>query len=96
MKVKVTYNPEITSQPTDLDSNLTIELDYEQSAGGNIEPVPGVDQTIGGQEVEIVSSGDGLYEDSYESGRLIYRGQNPNNYIEFNGELWRIIAKETD
>ena len=96
MKVKVTYNPEITSQPTDLDSNLTVELDYEQSAGGNIEPVPGVDQTIGGQEVEIVESGDGLYEDSYESGRLIYRGQNPNNYIEFNDELWRIIAKEAD
>ena len=96
MKVKVTYNPEITSQPTDLDSTLNIELDYEQSAGGNIEPVPGVDQTIGGQEVEIVSSGDGLYEDSYESGRLIYRGQNPNNYIEFNDELWRIIAKEAD
>ena len=96
MKVKVTYNPEITSQPTDLDSNLTVELDYEQADGASVEPGPGVDQTIGGQEVEIVESGDGLYEDSYESGRLIYRGQNPNNYIEFNDELWRIIAKEAD
>ena len=52
--------------------------------------------TIGGQEVEIVESGDGLYEDSYETGRYIYRGSNPNNYITFNGETWRIIAKETD
>ena len=96
MKVKVTYNPKITSQPTDLDSTLNIELDYEQNDGGSIGPGPVGDQTIGGQEVEIVSSGDGLYEDEYESGRLIYRGQNPNNYITFNGELWRIIAKEAD
>ena len=45
---------------------------------------------------DIVTSGDGLYEDSYENGRYVYKGNNPNNYIEFNGELWRIIAKETD
>lgn len=51
---------------------------------------------MGGVEVTPVKEGDGLYEDSYESGRYIYRGQNPNNYIEFNNELWRIIAKETD
>ena len=44
----------------------------------------------------VVASGDGLYEDQYESGRYIYRGSEPNNYIEFNDELWRIIAKETD
>ena len=44
----------------------------------------------------VVASGDGVYEDKYESGRYIYRGSNPNNYIEFNDELWRIIAKETD
>ena len=94
MKVKVTYNPEVTSQPTDLDSTLNVELDYEQSTG-EVIPTPS-NPTIGGQEVELVESGDGLYEDEYESGRLIYRGQNPNNYIEFNDELWRIIAKETD
>lgn len=45
---------------------------------------------------DVVTSGDGLYEDSYENGRYVYKGNNPNNYIEFNGELWRIIAKETD
>ena len=44
----------------------------------------------------VVTEGDGLYEDSYEDGRYVYRGQNPNNYIMFNDELWRIIAKETD
>ena len=96
MQVTVTYNPDVTSQPGDLDSTLKVDLTYEQSNGGSVGPGPGGDQTIGGQEVEIVSSGDGLYEDSYEAGRLIYRGQDPDNYITFNGETWRIIAKETD
>ena len=44
----------------------------------------------------VVTEGDGLYEDIYEEGRYVYRGQNPNNYIWFNNEMWRIIAKETD
>lgn len=45
---------------------------------------------------EIVTEGDGLYIDEYEDNRYIYRGVNPNNYIEFNGEIWRIIAIEPD
>ena len=44
----------------------------------------------------VVTSGDGLYQDQYEPGRYVYRGSNPNNYIMFNDELWRIIAKEAD
>ena len=96
MKVKVTYNPSVTSQPENLESSLKVTLDYEQSNGGSVGPGPGGDQTIGGQKVELVESGDGLYEDSYESGRLIYRGQDPDNYITFNNETWRIIAKEAD
>ena len=51
---------------------------------------------LGGQEVNIATSGDGLYKDEYEENRYIYRGQNPDNYIEFNNELWRIISKEAD
>ena len=45
---------------------------------------------------DIVTDGDGLYKDPYEEGRYIYRGSNPDNYIWFNDELWRIIAKEKD
>ena len=51
---------------------------------------------IGGEEVKLVESGDGLYKDTIESGRYIYKGTNPNNYIIFNNETWRIISKETD
>lgn len=48
--------------------------------------------------VTIVTSGDGLYEDEYESGRYFYKGSNPNNYITFNNENagWRIISVEAD
>ena len=83
---------------TNMQKEIEITLTYEQSDGGvPVIPTPGEDGVnMGGQNVELVSSGDGLYEDSYESGRYIYRGQNPNNYVEFNNELWRIIAKETD
>lgn len=41
-------------------------------------------------------SGDGLYKDTYESGRCIYKGANPNNYITFNDELWRIISIDSN
>lgn len=36
----------------------------------------------------VVTSGDGLYADSYESNVYTYRGANPNNYVTFNGETW--------
>ena len=43
-----------------------------------------------------VTSGDGLYKDNYNNGRCVYKGKDPNNYITFNNELWRIISKEAD
>ena len=63
-------------------------------AKGNVKELPSTE--MGGIKVNTVTEGDGLYEDEYEEGRYIYRGSNPNNYIMFNDELWRIIAKETD
>ena len=48
------------------------------------------------EDVPIVSSGDGLYEDTYEEGRYIYKGKNVNNYITFNNEVWRIVSIEPD
>ena len=94
LTVTVKYN-DVTEQPSDLTADLEVTLDYSQAPEGYVPPVTG--PSIGGQPVEIVDSGDGLYEDTYESGRYVYKGANPNNYIEFdNGEIWRIIAKEAD
>ena len=94
LTVTVTYNPEITNQPENLNSEVTVTLNYVQGDGSVLPEPEGA--SIGGISVPTVESGDGLYEDEYESGRLIYRGQNPDNYIMFNDELWRIISKETD
>ena len=77
----------MTSGYAAFNTNITLHVK------GNIKTKP-VD--IGGVKVTPVSEGDGLYEDEYEEGRYVYRGTNPNNYIEFNNELWRIISKETD
>ncbi len=45
---------------------------------------------------KVVTSGDGLYKDTTEEGRYIYKGSNPNNYIKFNDEIWRIMSVESD
>ena len=87
---------DVTEQPVDLDTNIKLDLTYEQYVD-IFSPSPSGETTlIGGQEVNIIKYGDGLYKDKYENGRYIYKGTNPNNYIMFNDELWRIIAKEAD
>ena len=94
LTVVVTYNPEVTDQPDNLNSEVTVTLNYVQD-DGSILPEP-EGESIGGISVPTVESGDGLYEDSTRAGRYVYKGANPNNYIEFNNELWRIVAKEAD
>ena len=93
LTVTVKYN-DVTEQPSDLTADLEVTLDYSQAPEGYVPPVTG--PSIGGQPVEIVESGDGLYADEYESGKYIYKGTNPNNYITFNNETWRIISVEAD
>ena len=44
----------------------------------------------------VVTEGDGLYEDIYEEGKYTYKGVNPNNYITFNNEMWRIISIDSN
>lgn len=45
---------------------------------------------------KAVTSGDGLYEDTTEEGRYIYKGESPNNYITFNNETWRIMSLDKE
>ena len=97
MKVKVTYNPSVTSQPENLESSLKVTLDYEQSDGTEITPPTPSGPTAGGITIPLANDGeDGLYADEYEPGRYFYKGANPNNYITFNNETWRIISIESD
>lgn len=45
---------------------------------------------------DVVDSGDGFYKDECTEQRYFFKGTNPNNYIEFNNETWRILSVETD
>ena len=47
-------------------------------------------------KTNIITNGDGLYAEENEAGRLVYRGSNPNNYVKFNNEMWRIVSIEAD
>lgn len=40
-----------------------------------------------------VYTGSGLYD---LNGDLVYRGENPNNYVKFSGKMWRIVKIEND
>ena len=92
----IVHYADVTEQPTDLDTNIKLDLTYEQYKDPNV-PIPSGETTlIGGQEVDLVSGGDGLYKDEYENGRYVYKGANPNNYITFNNEMWRILSIEAD
>ena len=75
---------------------MNVELDYEQSDGGSVGPVPG--DTLTPEDIKelAVTQGDGLYKDEYEDGKYTYKGANPNNYITFNNETWRIISIGAD
>ncbi len=95
LTVIVTYNPSITSQPENTTATITVTLDYGQSGGSVTPPTPsGI--TSDDLKALAVTEGDGLYQDEYESGRYFYKGANPNNYITFNNETWRILSVEAD
>ena len=97
LSVKVTYSNSVTSQPTNLDASLTVTLDFVQSDGSSGST--GGDTSNAAAEMlkaKVVTSGDGLYTDSTEVGRYIYRGANPNNYIQLGDDMYRIIAVESD
>ena len=95
LTVTVKYN-DVTSQPSqeELNINFNITLEYSQAPNGYVPPVTGM--TSEDLKELAVTEGDGLYADEYESGRYIYKGANPNNYITFNNETWRILSIDGD
>ena len=67
-------------------TNLTL------TAKGNIHNLTTVDKL----KNNVVTEGDGLYVDTYEDGRYVYKGGDPDNYLKFGGNLYRIISLEKD
>ena len=96
MTVKITYNPNITTQPENLTSELNVTLTYEQKGNSSVTPPTPTTITPDDLKALAVTEGDGLYADEYENGKYTYKGANPNNYITFNNETWRIISIDSN
>ena len=94
MFVKVTYNQAITSQPKNLTSTLKVTLDYVQKSSSTVTPSTSL--AADKLKENVVTTGDGLYADTTEAGRYIYRGASPDNYIELGSDMYRIISVESD
>lgn len=62
------------------------------NAKGNLYPSTSVSDL----KATVVNSGDGLYVDTSENNRYVYKGSNPNNYLSLNNETWRIVSIESD
>ena len=77
-------------------SSTDVQGAIDELYGVCFPPKTGGDAIL--DDTDIVTSGDGLYEDEYEDGRYFYKGGNPNNYVTFNNEDagWRIVSIESD
>ena len=85
--ITVKYRESVTSQPTNLETTINLELNAEQAPSGREEVDYGLETiTAAGKEFTVAKSGDGLYYDS-NTGEYYYRGANPDNYIEFSGDV---------
>lgn len=98
MTVKVTYNPNITSQPEALSSTLKISLDYVQKEKDMVS----LDEEkiiLGGKEVEVVTNGDGLYNEIYlktlsDSDKIVSHNWNIGEVTPNNGDLAKQVVDE--
>ena len=88
----VKYRDSVTSQPSNLTASINLKLNAVQSSGIVTPSSPGL-QTIhaAGIDFPVASSGDGLYYDE-NTGEYYFKGANPDNYIEFSGDVWRIMS----
>ena len=88
-----------------IDTTKSVKIKYTNNKY-QYEVIDNCTKTISRNEIEvpIVTENAGLYESKTEGGRLIYRGEEPNNYIELNegtaqspsNILYRIVSFETD
>ena len=66
----------------------TVKLNFSQTTSDAVPPVEY--KNIGGIDVEVVDTGDGLYNNG--DGTYTYKGSNPANYLSFAGSTWRILG----
>ena len=88
----VKYRDSVESQPSNLTASINLKLNAVQSSG-TVTPSDSGLQTItaAGIDFPVALTGDGLYYDE-NTGEYYFRGANPDNYIEFSGDTWRIMS----
>jgi len=105
--IRVEYDINVTEQPEVLANKFDLTINFVEGKGNiNVdveEVLPPI--TIAELKNKVVTSGDGLYADTYEAGRYVYKGASPDNYIwlDLNGdstktdnETYRIMSVEAD
>ena len=101
----VKFDEDVTSMPDNLSASINLTLNYVQYDDGSSSTTSGDSTTpstsvetidLKGKSVSTVITGDGLYKDSTEAGRYVYKGTSPNNYIKMGDDMYRIIALESD
>ena len=90
----VKYRDSVTSQPSNLTASINLKLNATQSPSGAETIDSGIHTlSTNGKDIPIVTEGDGLYDNN--DGQYIYKGSNPDNYLEFEGNIWRILKFDT-
>ena len=87
LNVKVSYDINVSSDPVNKVGELTVTLDYSQASSST--PSGGV-LALTKISALVESNPEEIYTD--DKGNIRYYGADPNNYVEFNNELWRIIG----
>ena len=104
-KVIVTYDKSATEIPAN-SKQLTLTLNFSQLSGNIPDPEPeplgnGVEYLLANKiESTVANGGNGLVAidntgeitTSLSPREYRYIGPNPDNYVQFNNELWRIIG----
>ena len=85
-----TYTLTITYKETDEDQTADIGKTFNSSIIGELGECHV--QTAAEYIASLATTSDEIVSDNTKDNNLRYIGANPNNYVRFNNELWRIIG----
>ena len=85
-----TYTLTITYKETDEDQTADIGKTFNSSIIGELGECHV--QTAAEYIASLATTSDEIVSDNTKDNNLRYIGSNPNNYVTFNNELWRIIG----
>ena len=91
--VIVTYKSDVEGQPAVTNTSITVTLGAVQDDGSSYQYYSS-GMSISELVQYALANNHGLSADT--TGRYIYKGESPQNYITFSGQTWRIVSIESD